>query len=150
MINLQCYQRLRWSPKSADSSNQKQIAAYARKARRFPCLPATARDGELINMHHSYHHVDTRRHPNSSYVTTKLYGTSTCGCNNNTIVSESAICMLPTVDVCRARWPGSGEALLIHAKLERWRHCGILYISCSKLRFYLSIVSNIMSTNLQW
>ena len=31
------------------------------------------------------------RHPNSSYVTTKLYGMSTCGCNNNTIFSKRAI-----------------------------------------------------------
>ena len=43
------------------------------------------RDGKLVQMPHSCHHVETIRHPNSSYVTTKLYGTSTCGCNNNTI-----------------------------------------------------------------
>ena len=30
------------------------------------------RDGELIQMQHSCLHVDTIRHPNSSYVTTKL------------------------------------------------------------------------------
>ena len=42
-------------------------------ARRFSCSPATARDRELIEMKHSCHHVDTIRHPNSRYVTTKLY-----------------------------------------------------------------------------
>ena len=28
------------------------------------------------------HHRDTICHPKSGYVTTKLHGTSTCGCNN--------------------------------------------------------------------
>ena len=42
------------------------------------------------------------RHPNSSYLTTKLYGTSTCGCNNNTIFSERTIFTFPTGVVCRA------------------------------------------------
>ena len=42
-------------------------------------------------MQYSCHHIDTIRHPNSSYVTTKLYGTSTCGSNNNTIFSERHI-----------------------------------------------------------
>ena len=58
---------------------------------RFPGLSATARDGKFIQMPHSCHHVETIRHRNSSYVTTKLYGTSTCGCNNNTIFSKRVI-----------------------------------------------------------
>ena len=33
------------------------------------------------------HHGDTICHPTSGYVTTKLHGTSTCGCNNNAIFS---------------------------------------------------------------
>ncbi len=57
----------------------------ARKAWRFPGSIATMRDGKLVQMPHSCYHIETIRHPNSSYVTTKLYGTSTCGCNNNTI-----------------------------------------------------------------
>ena len=118
-------------------------------ASRFPCLPATARDGELIKMQHSCHHVDTIRHPNSSYVTTKLYGTSTCGCNNNAIFSESTIFTFPTVDVCRARCPGSGETLVIHAKVERWQHYWIHYFSFSRFPFCVSTVSNIMII-LQW
>ena len=36
-------------------------------------------------MSHSCYRVETICHPNISYVTTQLYGTSTCGCNNNTI-----------------------------------------------------------------
>ena len=84
------------------------------------------RNGKLIQMQHSCHHVDTIRNPNSRYKTTKLYGMSTCGCNKNTIFSERAIFAFPTVDICRARWPGSGQALVIHAKVETWLH----YFSC--------------------
>ena len=111
---------------------------------RFPCLPTMASDGELIKMQHSCHHVDEIRHPNSSYITTKLYGTSTCRCNNNTIFSERTIFTFPTVDVCRARWPGSDEALAIRDKVERWQHCWINYFSCSRFPFCPSTVSNIM------
>ena len=59
----------------------------ARIAWYFPCLPATARDGEFIQMQYSCQHLDKIRHHNLSYVTTKQYGTSTYGCNNNTIFS---------------------------------------------------------------
>ena len=41
-----------------------------------------ARDGEVIQMQHFCHHGDTLCHPKSGFVTTKLHGTSTCGCNN--------------------------------------------------------------------
>ena len=39
-------------------------------------------------MQHSCHHQDTICHPNSSYVTTKLYRTCTRVCNNNTIFQK--------------------------------------------------------------
>ena len=45
------------------------------------------------------HHGDTICHPKSSYVTTKLNGMSTCGCNNNSICSDKAIFTFPTIDV---------------------------------------------------
>ena len=48
------------------------------------------------------HHGDTICHPKSSYVTSKLNGMSTCGCNNNAICSDKAIVTFPTVDV---NWP---------------------------------------------
>ena len=35
-------------------------------------------------------------------ITTKLHGTSTCGCNNNAMFSGRAIFTFPTVVVC---WP---------------------------------------------
>ena len=38
--------------------------------------------------------------PKSSYVTTKLNGMSTCGCNNNAICSDKAIFTFPTVELC--------------------------------------------------
>ncbi len=85
-----------------DSGFNKSVAASgmcARKAWRFPGSIATVRDGKLVQMPHSSHHVETIRHPNSSYVTTKLYGTSTCGCNNDTIFSKRAILKCLTVDV---------------------------------------------------
>ena len=56
-----------------------------------------ARDGEVIQMQHFCHHGDTLCHPKSGYVTTKLHGTSTCGCNNNAMFSGTAIFTFPTV-----------------------------------------------------
>ena len=41
-------------------------------------------DGER----HFCDHGDVICHPNSIYVSTKLYGTSTCGCNNNTVTQK--------------------------------------------------------------
>ena len=40
----------------------------ARKAWRFPGSTATVRDGKLLQMPHSCHHVETIRHPNTSYL----------------------------------------------------------------------------------
>ena len=57
----------------------------------FSCLPAMARDGELIQTQYFFHYRDTICHPNSSYMTTKLYETSACGCDNNTIFQKRAI-----------------------------------------------------------
>ena len=45
----------------------------------------------LIQMHHVCHHGDIVCHPNSSYLTTELYGTSTCGCNNKTIFQKELL-----------------------------------------------------------
>ena len=45
--------------------------------RRFLRSPAMARDGEIIQRQHFCHYGETICHPNSSYVTTKLHGTST-------------------------------------------------------------------------
>ena len=61
-----------------------------------------ARDGEVIQRQHFCYHGDTICHPKSGYVTTKLHGTSTCGCNNNAMFSGRAIFTFPTVVVC---WP---------------------------------------------
>ena len=100
MLNSQCNRRLTWSLKNPDSTNQKQLPAYGR-AVRFLCSPAMARDGELIQSQYFCHHADTICHPNSSYVTTKLYETSACGCNNNTIFqNELFLRFLPSTYVC--------------------------------------------------
>ena len=58
-----------------------------------------ARDGEVKQRQHFYHHGDTICHPKSGYVTTKLHGTSTCRCNNNAIFSDRAIFKFPAVYV---------------------------------------------------
>ena len=50
-----------------------------------------ARDGEVKQRQHFYHHGDTICYPKSGYVTTKLHGTSTCRCNSNSIFSDRAI-----------------------------------------------------------
>ena len=72
----------------------------ARTLWRFSGWPSMARDGEVIQMQHFCHHGDTICHPKSGYVTTKLHGTSTCGCNNNAMFSGRAIFTFPTVVVC--------------------------------------------------
>ena len=71
--------------------NQSETASgkCARTVLRIPCSPARARDGEVIQRQHLCHHSGTICHPTSSYVTTKLYGTSTCGCNNNAIFFQT-------------------------------------------------------------
>ena len=61
-----------------------------------------ARDGEVKQMQHFYHHGDTICHPKSGYVTTKLQGTSTCRCNNNAIFSDSYFQVS-----CRLRMPAT-------------------------------------------
>ena len=61
-----------------------------------------ARDGAVVQRQHFCHHGDTIRLPKSGYVTTKLHGTSTRGCNNNAMFSGRAIFTFPTVVVC---WP---------------------------------------------
>ena len=48
-----------------------------------------ARDGEVKQRQHFYHHGDTICHPKSGYVTTKLHETSICPCKNNAIFSDS-------------------------------------------------------------
>ena len=79
--------------------NQSETASClcAREAWRFRCSPAMARDGELIQRQYFCYHANTICHPNSSYVTTKLYETSACGCND---LSERVIFMFSTIDVC--------------------------------------------------
>ena len=52
---------------------------------------STTRDGEVLHRQHFCHHGDTICHPKSGCVTTKLHGTSTCGCNNNAIFSDRAV-----------------------------------------------------------
>ena len=79
--------------------NQSETASgkCARVLWRSPCSSAMTRDGDVIQRQHACHHGGTICHPKSSYVTTKLYVTSTCGCNNNAIFSDRAFFTFPTV-----------------------------------------------------
>ena len=107
------------------------LLVWARVAWRFSGSPAMARDGELIQTQYFCHHADTICHPNSSYVTTKLYETLECGCNNNTIFQNELFSrFLPSTYVAWQR-RSLGDA----AKVARWRHWWINHFSCLKFRF---------------
>ena len=110
---------------------------------------AMARDGEVIQRQHFCHHGYTICHPSQVYETTKLHGTSTCGCSNNAIFSSRAIFTFPIVVVCRSRLSGSDKALTVHDKVQIRQHCWIHYFSCSRFPFCLSTVSNILIIILQ-
>ena len=101
----------------------------ARGAWRFRRSPAMARDGEFIQTQYFCHHADTICHPNSSYVTTKLYETSAWGCNNNTIFyNELFSRFLPSTYVA---WQhrSLGDA----AKVTIWRHWWIHHFFVFKI-----------------
>ena len=116
--------------------NQSETASClcARVSWRFPCSPAMTRDGELIQTQYFCHHADTICPPNSSYVTTKLYETSACGCNNNTIFPNKLFSrFLPSTYgawQCRSL----GDA----AKVARWQHWWTHLFLCLKFCFCLT------------
>ena len=87
-----------------------------------------ARDGELIQTHYFCHHADTICHPNSSYVTTKLYEALEFGCNNNTIFQNELFSrFLPSTYVA---WPGSAEALATVRKSQDGDTDELIIFSC--------------------
>ena len=98
---------------------------------RFPCLPATARDSE-IKMQHSCHHIETIRHPGSSYVTTKLLNVYMSMQRYYGLFMKSYFHVSYRWHMLGS-WPGSGQALMIHAKVERWRQCWIHYFFVLKV-----------------
>ena len=88
-LNSVCNRTLTCSTKRVDLTNRKRLAVYA----------CANRDV----LQDFFHHGDIICHPKSSYITTKLNGMSTCGCNNNAICSDKGIFTFPTVDACRPR-----------------------------------------------
>ena len=74
------------------------------------------RDGKVIQMQHFCHHLDTIFHPKSGHITTKLHGTSTCGCNNNAMYSGRDIFTFPTQGR-RSGYESGGDG--IHVNPER-------------------------------
>ena len=85
-------------------------------------------------------------HTNSSCVATKLYM-----CMQQ-LYGHSArpIFTFPTVDVCRARSPGSGQAFVTHAKVARLQHFLIHYLSCLKFCFCFNYRAKYYYYILQW
>ena len=128
--------------------NQSETASCLcmRVSRRFPCSPAMARDGELIQTQYFCHHANTIFHPNSSYVTTNLYETSACGCNNNMIFQNELFSrFLPSTYVAWQR-RSLGDA----AKVARWQHWWIHNFSCLTFRFCVTTMLWLYCKVVQW
>ena len=95
---------LTWSPKEGGCIQSERPTVYARV-----CHARLPWDCEVIQRQHCCHHGDAICLPKSGYVTTKLHGTSTSGCNNNAICSDRAIFTFPTVGVRRPCYSGGGK-----------------------------------------
>ena len=98
-------------------------------------------DGEVIQRQHFCHHGDTICHPTSGYITTKLHRTSTCGCNNNAILSGRA-------EYCAQVWCRSAHTHRLAAALDN----GLRLVSgCirSTPTFMLPVVSGIMPPDIR-
>ena len=97
------------------------------------------------------HHGDPVCNPDSSCTTTKLYGTSARGCNNNARVQKkNNIFTFPTVDLFRTYWFGSGQPSVTNAKLATLNSlCVVSNISILHnyhAKYYDYIVKVIIST----
>ena len=91
-------------PKRVDSTNRTRLSSNAHAHR--DVFQARLPWEEMVKLNKGsifYHHGDTICHPKSGYVTTKLYGTSTCRRNNNAIFSDRAIFTFPTGAVSQPR-----------------------------------------------
>ena len=89
-------------PKESGFNQSKTSCALcARTLSRFPGSTVIARDSEVLQRQHICHHGYTICHPKSGYVTTKLHGTSTCGCNNKRRRSTQLdACFFSTGQLC--------------------------------------------------
>ena len=81
----------------------------ARGTSRFLCSPAMARYCELLQTEYYCHHADMIRH--ARHVTTKLYETSACGCNQSVTIKRYFRTSYFPVSYRRRMYPGSAEAL---------------------------------------
>ena len=84
-----------------DSTSQKRLPAVVRA--HCDVFQAHLPWQVIVKLYKGSIFVITETHPKSDYVTTKLHGTSTCGCNNNAIFSDRAMFTFPTVGVFRRR-----------------------------------------------
>ena len=91
-----------------------------------------------------FHHGDTICHPKSGYLTTKLHWMSIVDATiMRSFQTELFSCFLPVAYSGHINLAAT-QPWQFQAKVPRWRHCWIQYLSCSKFRFCLSIVSYIM------
>ena len=89
-------------------------------------------------MQHSCNHVGTIRHPNSSYVTTKLVGTSTI---IRSYKKELFSRLLPSTYSGNV---GLAAAASLDDSCQSGKMATLFNNSCSKFRFCRSTVSNII------
>ena len=87
-LHFQCKRRLTCSLNIMDSTNQTRLPAVARAhCDVFQAGLPWQGMAKLYKGSICCNHGDTICHPKSGYVTTKLHGTSACGCNNNAMFS---------------------------------------------------------------
>ena len=102
-LHSQCKRRLTCCLNRIESTNQTRLPAVARThCDVFQAGLPWQGIAKLYKGSIFCHHRDTICRPKSGYVTTKLHGTSTCGCNNNAMFSGRAIFTFPTAVIC---WP---------------------------------------------
>ena len=102
-----------------------------------------ARDGEVKQMQHFYHHLDPICHPKSGYVTTKRPERPHVDATiMRSFQTELFSSFLPSTYADHANLAAAKHCQF----LPNWKKAALLnsYFSCLKVRFCLSIVSYIM------
>ena len=92
-----------WCPKRVDSTNQKWLLVNAHAHR--DVFQADLPWKEMVRLCN----INCTEHLHVDATTMRTF--------------QTAIFKFPAVCVCRPRSSGRGEALAVHAKLERWQHC---------------------------
>ena len=112
--------------------NQSETACgiCARIAWRFPCLPATERDGGWT-------------YGNTAFLLSRHNSPSKLTLRNNQTARNVYMWMQQWI--IRFFQKEQFSRFLPYAKVARWRHCWIHYLLCLQFRFCSSTMSNIMT-----